>query len=182
MIPSPPRQRRLLRLEGEWRDAPPSSSRWTRCAPTPWPAGQRKKKPRPLAAKAATLAAQAQKDGNLAGIAKELKVPVQHSPALARNTNDTTFSAALIAKLFDAAARRRRGSAAGHRRQLHHRPRHRHRPSAATRRTAAFAASAEADYPSRRRRISPSLWPMRRGAQGVKVNQKLLQQATGGAS
>ena len=30
-------------------------------------------------------------------------MPVQHSPALARNTNDTTFSAALVAKLFDAA-------------------------------------------------------------------------------
>ena len=60
-------------------------------------------KSKALAVKAVALAAQAQKDGNLAAIAKELKVTVQQSPALSRNTNDTTFSADLITKLFEAA-------------------------------------------------------------------------------
>jgi peptidyl-prolyl cis-trans isomerase D len=54
-----------------------------------------------LAKKAADLAAQAQHDGNLAGIAKTLKVPVQHSPALNRQTNDTTFSADFVQLLFN---------------------------------------------------------------------------------
>ena len=61
-------------------------------------------KTRQVAAKAQTLTAQAQKDGNLAGVAKELKVPVLQSPALSRDTADTTFSATLIGELFDAPA------------------------------------------------------------------------------
>ncbi|HKD47818.1 MAG TPA: SurA N-terminal domain-containing protein [Rhizomicrobium sp.] len=59
-------------------------------------------KARQIAVKAQALAAQAQKDGNLGGIAKELKVAVQQSPELVRATNDTTFSSALIARLFNA--------------------------------------------------------------------------------
>ena len=55
-----------------------------------------------LEKKAAELAARATIQKSLDGIAKELKVPVQHSPALSRNTNDTTFSAELTGKLFDA--------------------------------------------------------------------------------
>jgi len=61
-------------------------------------------KARQVAAKAQSLTAQAQKDGNLAGIAKELKVPVLQSPGLSRETADTTFSAAFIAQLFEAPA------------------------------------------------------------------------------
>jgi peptidyl-prolyl cis-trans isomerase D len=56
-----------------------------------------------LATKAQALAAQAAKDKSLDGIAKQLKVSVQHSPALARNTNDTMFSSDMVGRLFAAA-------------------------------------------------------------------------------
>jgi peptidyl-prolyl cis-trans isomerase D len=56
-----------------------------------------------LATKAKELAAQAAKDKSLDGIAKQLKVSVQHSPALQRNTNDTMFSADMVTRLFAAA-------------------------------------------------------------------------------
>jgi len=56
-----------------------------------------------LANKAKELATQAAKDKSLDGIAKQLKVSVQHSPALSRNTNDTMFSADMVARLFAAA-------------------------------------------------------------------------------
>ena len=59
-------------------------------------------KARQAAAKAAQLTAQAEKDKSLDGIAKALKVPVQHSPSLNRRTDDTMFSAALVQRLFDA--------------------------------------------------------------------------------
>lgn len=55
-----------------------------------------------VAEKAAALTAQAEKEKSLDGVAKALKVSVQHSPALNRQTSDTMFSAPLIAKLFDA--------------------------------------------------------------------------------
>lgn len=55
-----------------------------------------------LATKAKELAAQAAKDKSLDGIAKQLKVSVQHSPALVRNTNDTMFSADMVTRLFAA--------------------------------------------------------------------------------
>jgi peptidyl-prolyl cis-trans isomerase D len=55
-----------------------------------------------LTKKAADLAAQALHDKNLDGIAKSLKVPVQHSPALTRQTSDTTFSGQLVQRLFAA--------------------------------------------------------------------------------
>jgi len=57
-----------------------------------------------LAKRAQALAAQAAKDKSLDGIAKELKVPVQHSPALTRQTNDTMFSEAMVTKLFNTPA------------------------------------------------------------------------------
>jgi peptidyl-prolyl cis-trans isomerase D len=56
-----------------------------------------------LERKAAELAARATIDNSLANIAKQMKVPVQQSPALARNTSDTTFSSALVTKIFNAA-------------------------------------------------------------------------------
>jgi peptidyl-prolyl cis-trans isomerase D len=55
-----------------------------------------------LATKAQAMAAQAAKDKSLDGIARQLKVSVQHSPALTRATNDTMFSSAMVTKLFDA--------------------------------------------------------------------------------
>jgi peptidyl-prolyl cis-trans isomerase D len=67
---------------------------------TDWTNEQRDKL---LAAKAQALAAQAAKDKSLDGIAKQLKVSVQHSPALSRNTNDTMFSGDMVGKLFAAA-------------------------------------------------------------------------------
>jgi len=56
-----------------------------------------------LAMKAVTFTAQADKDKSLDNVAKDLKVSVQHSPALTRQTNDTNFSAAFVQRLFDAA-------------------------------------------------------------------------------
>ena len=47
------------------------------------------------------------KDNSLDGIAKELKVPVQHSPSLTRQTNDTMFNAAMVARAVRRPARRR---------------------------------------------------------------------------
>ncbi|HEY2011262.1 MAG TPA: SurA N-terminal domain-containing protein [Rhizomicrobium sp.] len=56
-----------------------------------------------LAAKALTLTAQAEKDKSLDNVAKTVKVTVQHSPALTRQTNDAMFSAQFVQRLFDAA-------------------------------------------------------------------------------
>ena len=64
-----------------------------------WTAEQRQQA---LEKKAAELAARAIVDKSLAGIAKEMKVPVQQSPGLARNSSDTTFSQGLVEKIFDA--------------------------------------------------------------------------------
>jgi peptidyl-prolyl cis-trans isomerase D len=55
-----------------------------------------------LARKAADLAAKATTDKSLTTIAKDMKVPVQQSPLLTRGTNDTTFSADLVQKIFQA--------------------------------------------------------------------------------
>ena len=137
-------------------------------------------KAKAVAAKAATLAAQAQKDGNLAGIAKSLKVPVQQSPSLARNTNDTTFSSALVAKLFEAApgavVEAPQGTGGNY---IIARLTGIAHP--ASPRDATFALrqqvseQAAADF-------SISFANAARLRQGVKVNQKVLQQATGGTS
>ncbi len=56
-----------------------------------------------LIKKVGELANQAQREKSLAGIAKSLKVPVQHSPGLTRQTADTTFSAELVQRLFSTA-------------------------------------------------------------------------------
>jgi peptidyl-prolyl cis-trans isomerase D len=53
-----------------------------------------------LATKAQTLAAQARKDKSLDAVAKQLNVAVQHSPALARDTNDALFSSQTVNRLF----------------------------------------------------------------------------------
>ena len=56
-----------------------------------------------LQRKAAELAGKATADGNLDGIAKQMKVPVQHSPGLSRDSSDTTFSADMVSRIFAAA-------------------------------------------------------------------------------
>ena len=56
-----------------------------------------------LATKALALTAQAEKDKSLDNVAKSVKVTVQHSPTLTRQTNDTMFSAQFVQRLFDAA-------------------------------------------------------------------------------
>ncbi|MEO8301282.1 MAG: peptidyl-prolyl cis-trans isomerase [Rhizomicrobium sp.] len=53
-----------------------------------------------LATKAQTLAAQARKDKSLDAVAKQLSIPVRHSPALTRETNDDTFSTQTVGRLF----------------------------------------------------------------------------------
>jgi peptidyl-prolyl cis-trans isomerase D len=139
-------------------------------------------KTKALAIKAVALAEQAQKDGNLATVAKTLKVPVLQSPALQRNTNDTTFSGALIEKLFGAGAgavvQAPQGTGGNYiiarvtgvahtenenTRQLYAAGRGQISQQAASDITSSYANAA-------------------RLQQGVKVNQKLLQQATGGSS
>jgi peptidyl-prolyl cis-trans isomerase D len=55
-----------------------------------------------LARKAEALSGQAKKDKSLDGIAKQLKVSVQKSPALTRATNDTMFNSRLVQQLFAA--------------------------------------------------------------------------------
>jgi peptidyl-prolyl cis-trans isomerase D len=54
-----------------------------------------------LGAKAQALAIQAAKDKSLDTIARDLKVTIQHSPALNRETNDTMFNTAMVTKLFN---------------------------------------------------------------------------------
>ena len=54
-------------------------------------------------AKTRALVARANKEKSLDGVARELKVSVQKSPALGRDTNDTMFSAPIVTKLFAAA-------------------------------------------------------------------------------
>lgn len=53
--------------------------------------------------KTRALVARANKEKSLDGVARELKVSVQKSPALGRDTNDTMFSAPIITQLFAAA-------------------------------------------------------------------------------
>jgi peptidyl-prolyl cis-trans isomerase D len=68
-------------------------------AQTDWTNDQRA---RLLATKAQSLAAQARKDNSLDAVAKQLNVPLQHSPALTRDTNDAIFSAQTVGRLFTA--------------------------------------------------------------------------------
>jgi peptidyl-prolyl cis-trans isomerase D len=56
-----------------------------------------------IAEKAKLLVARAEKEKSLDGIARELKVSVQKSPSLNRNTNDTMFAAPMVERLFSAA-------------------------------------------------------------------------------
>jgi peptidyl-prolyl cis-trans isomerase D len=55
-----------------------------------------------LGQEAASMAAKANKEKSLDGIAQVLKSPVQHSAALSRDTSDTNFSTNLIGQIFNA--------------------------------------------------------------------------------
>lgn len=62
-----------------------------------WQAEQRKKQ---LEARTKELASEATKAGNLDGVAKTLKVKVQNSDGMLRNTQNADFSPALMKKIF----------------------------------------------------------------------------------
>ncbi len=64
-----------------------------------WIAEQRQQA---LQKKTAELAAKATTDKSLVNIAKELKVPVQQSQGLQRDSQDTTLSSSLVQKIFEA--------------------------------------------------------------------------------
>lgn len=138
-------------------------------------------KAKQVAVRAQTLAAQAQKDGSLAGIAKELKVPVLQSPALGRDTSDTTFSAALITRLFDAApggvVEAPQGSGGNYIIAKV--------TGVAHPRTAAmaqlFTSGKEQLSQQAADDLTITLANAQRQSQGVTVNQQLLQQAIGGS-
>lgn len=133
-----------------------------------------------LAAKAQALAAQAVKDKSLDGIAKQLKVSVQHSPALTRNTNDTMFSAPMVAKLFAAP-----GGGVEYGPQglsgnymiamvtgINHAPVNPRDPT--------FQASVERLSQSVAQDFYVNAAKAARTRQGVKINQKLVASVTGG--
>jgi peptidyl-prolyl cis-trans isomerase D len=144
-----------------------------------WTAGQRAKL---LAARATQLTAQAINEKSLDGIARAAKAPVEHSPALARNTDDTTFSAALVRKLFEAKAggivsgpQGRSGNfviakvtGVMHPRILPGSP--------------GFSEGAQQLSQSMAGDFSLALANAARNAQGVTVNQKLLDSTIGGGS
>lgn len=137
-------------------------------------------KAKQVALKAQAMAAQAQKEGNLDGIAAQLKVPVQHSPALIRGTNDTTFSAALMAKLFDAApggvVEAPQGTGGNHIIAKVTGIAHPQTPNMAQ----IFAGAAQQISGQGGDDLILSFANAERERQGVTVNQQLLQQAIGG--
>ncbi|MFO1247576.1 MAG: SurA N-terminal domain-containing protein [Alphaproteobacteria bacterium] len=132
-----------------------------------------------LAKRAQALAAQAAKDKSLDGIAKELKVPVQHSPALGRQTNDATFSEAMVTKLFNAPPGGVEYGAQGLTGNyiiarvtgITHPPLNPRDPGFQGG-MARFSQSVAGD-------MSIALANAARARQGVKVNQKLVQSVTG---
>jgi peptidyl-prolyl cis-trans isomerase D len=137
-------------------------------------------KAKAVAKKATDLVQQARKDGSLDAIAKQLKVPVQKSPALARNTSDTTFSATLVAKLFDASPGEVVDAPQGtggnyiiaRLTGIAHPPAP---PEASLQLRQQVSQQAAEDF-------SVSFSNAARLRQGVKVNEKMLQQATGAGS
>jgi peptidyl-prolyl cis-trans isomerase D len=134
-----------------------------------------------LAARAAALTAQAQKEKSLAGVAAALKANVQKSAALSRNSNDPALPAALVQKLFDSAQGGIVSAPSGDGYVIaqvtgivHPRP---SGPTDAMFRNHAqqLAGSVAGDF-------SIAMANAERAAQHVTVNQKLLDAATGGGS
>jgi len=139
-----------------------------------WTAEQRQQA---LQKKAAELAAKAIIDKSLAGIAKEMKVPVQQSPGLARNSSDTTFSQELVGKIFDAAPGGivEAPQAAGQNFIIAQVTGIQHDPTTG----ADFAAGATQLSQQTAGDISISYANAARDRDGVKVNQQMLQSALG---
>jgi hypothetical protein len=144
-----------------------------------WTVEQRNKL---MAGKAQALTARAQKEKSLDGVARELKVSVQKSPALGRGTNDTMFSAPIVAKLFAAApgavVSGPQGLSGNHIIALvtgiaHPRP----NPGDPN-----FAGGMQRLSASVAGDLSIAMANAARARQNVKVNQRLVDQATGGGS
>jgi peptidyl-prolyl cis-trans isomerase D len=142
-----------------------------------WSGEQRSKL---LAAKAQALAIQAARDKSLDNIARELKVTVQHSPALTRETNDTMFSSTIVTKLFatpaggvDFGPQGLSGNYLIARVTGISHPRLDPRDPNFQGGAARFSQSVANDF-------SIALANAARIRQGVKVNQKLVQSVTGG--
>jgi len=133
-----------------------------------------------LANKARELAARAAKDKSLDAIAKELKLTVQHSPALGRDTNDAQFNAMMIQKLFAAAPGGVEYGPTGTDNfmiakvtGISHPPLNMRDPQ--------FQAGAQRLGQAMAQDFSIDLANAARTRQGVKVNQKLISQLTEGA-
>jgi peptidyl-prolyl cis-trans isomerase D len=139
-----------------------------------WTAEQRQQA---LQKKAAELAAKAIVDKNLAGIAKDMKVPVQQSPGLARNSSDTTFSQDLVGKIFDAAPGGivEAPQAAGQNFIIAQVTGIQHDTTSGT----DFAAGATQLSEQAAGDVSISYANAARDREGVKVNQQMLQSALG---
>jgi peptidyl-prolyl cis-trans isomerase D len=135
-----------------------------------------------LAARAQALATQAANDKSLEAIAKQVNAPVQHSPALGRDTNDTTFNAALTGKLFNATAggvefgpQGTSGNYIIARITGIAHPKLNPRDQGFMGGAMRFSQSVAGDF-------SIALANAARARQGVKVNQKLVQSVTGGGT
>lgn len=131
-----------------------------------------------VAAKAAELTKTAQQQGNLDGIAKMLHVTVQESPGLGRGTDDTTFSNALVTRLFNlpplAIISGPQGSGGNYMIAQLSGIAH---PAVASEEYKTAAAQLGASVGGD---LSVSLANAARAKQGVRVNQKLVDQAING--
>ena len=131
-----------------------------------------------LANKARELSQRATKEKSLDGIAKDLKVQVQHSPALGRDTNDEQFSSMIVQRLFSAApgaAEYAPLGAAGNFMVaritgISHPPQNPRDPG--------FQVGSQRLSQAMAQDFSIDLSNAARTRQGVKVNQKLLTQMT----
>jgi peptidyl-prolyl cis-trans isomerase D len=131
-----------------------------------------------LANKARELSLRAAKEKSLDGIAKDLKVQIQHSPALGRDTNDEQFSSMIVQRLFSAPAggvEYAPQGAAGNFMiarvtGISHPPQNPRDP--------AFQVGSQRLSQAMAQDFSINLSNAARTRQGVKVNQKLLTQMT----
>jgi len=131
-----------------------------------------------LANKARELSQRAAKEKSLEGIAKELKVQIQHSPALARNTNDDQFNSMMVQRLFSTAPGGTEYGPQGSTGNfmiaritgISHPPQNPRDPG--------FMVGAQRLSQAMAQDFSIDLSNAARTRQGVKVNQKLLSQMT----
>ncbi len=132
-----------------------------------------------MEAKTRALVARANKEKSLDGVARELKVSVQKSPALSRDTNDTMFSAPIITQIFAAGP----GAVVSGSQGLSGN----HIIARVTGIAHPTPNPGDPDFMGGMQRLSTSvagdlsisLANAARARQGVKVNQRLIDQATG---